>query len=160
MKSVPASLISPAKWNKKECLFSDIVIRIKWDNKYVKNTLYAIKCYRHYCKYIMVVVLAVSVSDIWKQFLERNFSTDDYCDLPSCKNSQPLAWKQSQRLPQLPLSFLNRLPPTNLISDLRNSIIIIISVDSKNKQTNKQSHFWMLEYKVLLGQNKALPRVI
>lgn len=91
-----------------------------------------------YCQYIVVVlVVAVSVSDIWKQFLERNFPTDDYCDLPSCKKSQPLTWKQSHSLPQLPPSFLSRLPPRNLISDLHNSIIIIISVDSKNKQTKK-----------------------
>lgn len=35
---------------------------------------------------IVVVVVAVSVSDIRKQFLERNLSNKDYSDLSSCRN--------------------------------------------------------------------------
>lgn len=69
------SAVSPAKWNKKESLFLNIVVRIKWYSKYVKNTLYVIKCYRHYCCYITVVVVVVinlwhmeAIS--WKKFVK------------------------------------------------------------------------------------------
>lgn len=67
---------------------------------------------------MVVVVVVLSISDIWKPFLERNLSSDDYSGLPSCTKSQPLAWEQSHSLPHLPPSFLSSQLPRNMISDL------------------------------------------